>query len=154
MELGAVERVHTRMPKKSPLCMSEADTKCGGFSEYLIVATDNPLRAFNDMVFVFEYLLAFLTAASLASLNDRLIQTVCNLGVVLVGNPLLEHTFQFLRAALALQTLLHKQFDAFFHLAVRNLHTERELREVLEQRRNNRNTPIAVNKCSLRPSFN
>ncbi len=85
------------------------------------------------MVFVFEYLLAFLTAASLASSHNRLIQTVCNLCIVLIFNPLLEHSLELIGAALASLCFGHKACKTLFDFAVSNLHTKTILAEVLKQ---------------------
>ncbi len=97
------------------------------------VTTDDPLAAFNDMVFLSEDSLAGVATAFLHSSHHRLIETVGNLCRVLVLEPLFEHCFEFVGAVSALKAFLHESSKTLTQFAVCDLHTETVLAEVLEE---------------------
>ena len=97
------------------------------------VATDNPLAAFNDMVFVVEDLFASIATACLASSYDRFVEAVSDSSIVLVVKPLLEHRLHLLGAASAAECLGEESRQTLADLAVSDLHTETVLAEVLEE---------------------
>ena len=100
------------------------------------VATDNPLRTFNE-----EGLQTVDGSASrafvLGSFNHRddlVGQFFRLLGVVLVVNPCLECFLVVGRSSVVGDSIFHSLLDAGTHLFVGQFHTETELAEVLEQR--------------------
>ena len=100
------------------------------------VATDNPLRALNEIVVESLKLLAYLAASLCTSGNHRFedfSETLCLICVVLLLNPFLSCSLVFCRCAFRSDYLLEEECYTLLHLLVTHYHTETKFTEILEE---------------------